>query len=258
MIGPKSGDYVLLIDEKGKNWLIKVVENEVFHTHRGRIKHDDIIKAGYGSVVYSDKGHKFHVVKPTIYEYIMKSPRPTQIVYPKDIGYIILRLGIKPESKILEVGMGSGAITSAILQLIDGNGFVDSYEKREDITWSTIKYLYKSTDTPNHLNIHRIDFKDAVIPKNYYDSAIIDIDEPWNIVDKVYMGLRPSGRIAIVLPTYNQLDKLEPYIKSKFIDIEAIEISIRKLQFNRGRIRPEFRMIGFTAILVTAIKTMTK
>lgn len=248
------GKYVLIFDEKGKNWLFKLVKGGVFHTHKGRIMHDKIVEAGYGGSVLSDKGHKFFIVKPTVYDFIMKSPRPTQIVYPKDIGYIILRLGIGTGSKIIEVGMGSGAVTSALLKIIGDSGFIDTYERREDIMWSTIRYLSRASKNLDKLNIHRIDFKDANIPKNHYDAAIIDIDEPWLIIDKIHYSLKDSGRVAIILPTYNQLDKLEPYIKGKFIDIEAVEISIRQLQFKKGRIRPEFRMIGFTAIVVTGIK----
>ncbi len=255
MDGPKYGDDILLYDGKGKSWLIRLVEDGVFHTHKGRILHNAIVDAGYGGMVKSDMGSIFYVLRPTIYDYIMKSPRPTQIVYPKDIGYIILKLGIRPGSKILEVGMGSGAITSALLEIVGENGVVDTYERRRDITWKTIKYLARASPKGlGNLNIHELDFRDASPPRKYYDAAVVDIDEPWAILEKVHQSLKPWGRIAVVVPTYNQLDKLEPEIKKYFTYLEAIEISIRELQFKSGRIRPEFRMIGFTAILITGAK----
>lgn len=250
------GKYVLIFDEKGKNWLFKLTKGKIFHTHKGRIMHDDILEAGYGKTIISDKGHKFYITKPSIYDFIMKSPRPTQIVYPKDIGYIIMRLGIGTGSRIIEVGMGSGALTSALLNIIGNTGFIDTYERREDIMWKTIKYLYKVSRNLDKLNIHKIDFRDAAPPPNHYDAAIIDMDEPWVIIDKVHTSLNESGRIAIIIPTYNQLDKLEPQMKKKFINIEAVEISLRELQFKKGKIRPEFRMIGFTAIVVTGVKIL--
>ncbi len=248
------GKYIVLLDEKGKKWLIKLSEGGIFHTHKGRIYHEEILKAGYGGEISSDKGYHFYVLKPTIYDYIIKTPRPTQIVYPKDIGYLILKLGIHPGTRILEVGMGSGAFTSAILTILNGEGHIDAYERREDIMWSTIKYLNRIGVDTKILNIHKTDFLEASPPKNYYDIAIVDIDEPWKALDRVYLALKNSGRVGFIVPTYNQLDKLAEYIGKRFTDIEAIEISYRELQFKKGRIRPRFRMIGFTTVVVTAAK----
>lgn len=249
----REGDYIIIMDREGNKWLTRVSRGREFHTHLGKIDLEKLIGLKYGSIIETRKGKKLYILKPTIQDFILKGYRPTQIVYPKDIGYLLTRLDIRPGSNILEVGMGSGAITSTLIQILSGKGEIDSYERRMDIADIAIKNISRL----NHreiLNIHLIDIGEARLPKEYYDTAIIDIDSPWIHINKIYYALKPSGGVAFILPTYNQLDKLLPSIKGRFIDVEAIEIGYRRIQAKEGRIRPEFTMIGFTAILLTGYK----
>ncbi len=249
----KEGDYILLMDKKCRKWLVKVEKDKKFYTHHGEIDLGDLIGIEYGSIVETHKGKKLIILKPSVIDYIMKSGRPTQIVYPKDIGYIILRLGIKPGYSILEVGTGSGAITTALTWILNGVGKIDTYEKREDIAKAAKKNIMRIPGN-EVVNLHVMDFRDAELPSNEYDVAIIDMDSPWTILKKVYDALKPGSYIALIIPTYNQLDKVLDELNTYFTDIEAIEIFYRNLQAKKGKIRPEFRMIGYTTIVVTAAK----
>ncbi len=253
----KEGDYILLVDRKNNKWLVKVEKGKKFYTHHGEVDLTSVIGEKYGVSVETHMGKKLRILKPTVIDFIMKSGRPTQIVYPKDIGYIILRLGIKPGDRVLEVGTGSGAVTSALAWILNGEGRIDSYEKREDIARAARRNLSRIKGT-GIVNIHVDDINKADLPMEEYDAAIIDMDAPWMILKKVYQALKPGAYIAVILPTYNQLDKILEELNNYYTDIEAIEIFYRKLQAKQGKIRPEFRMIGYTTIVLTAAKKIVE
>jgi len=251
----QEGEYVILVGENGKKWLIKIRRDQIFSTDLGNVNHDDIIGREYGDKVYTNTGRVIWILKPSLYDYIMKIKRKTQIIYPKDIGYIIVRLGIKPDSKILEIGTGSGALTTGLAWILSGNGVIDTYERRSEFLELARENVLKIRPKAK-VNFYNEDAMHAIFKENYYDASFIDIDSPWSIIDKVYNALKPSGRIGILIPTYNQVDKLIPYMKDKFVDIEGVEVFLRDLRLKKGMIRPEFRMIGFTSILITGIKIL--
>ena len=250
----KNNSYVVLIDTKNKRWLVRVEENKMFSTHHGKINLGDLIGKRFGDIIETHIRRTFYIKKPTIYDFIMKSARKTQIVYPKDIGYIILKLGVRPGMDILEVGTGSGAITTALLWILGDNGLIDTYEKRKDIAETAIKNIDKIPHTDSIIKLYIEDIRRIELDKEKYDAAIIDIDSPWEIIGKIHYSLKSGAGVAFILPTYNQLDKLVEELEKYFIDIEAVELFYRKLQAKKGKIRPEFRMIGYTAIVVTAMK----
>lgn len=251
----KSGDYVVLIDRKGKKWLVKVEDNKMFQIHHGKLDLNDLIGKRYGSIVNTHLGRNLYAKKPTIHDFIMKSKRKTQIIYPKDIGYIILKLGLRPGMNILEVGTGSGAMTSSLIWILGREGTIDTYEKRRDIADIAIRNILRIHHGKSIIKLHVEDIRDADLPMEKYDAAIIDMDSPWEIIDKVYHSLKPGGGVAFIIPTYNQLEKLLPTLENLFSEIDAVEIFIRRLQAKQGKIRPEFRMIGYTNIVLTCFKS---
>ena len=250
----KEKDYVMLIDKKKRRWLVQVERNKIFSIHLGKVDLGSLIGMRFGDVIETHTGYPLYIKKPTIYDFIMKSLRKTQIVYPKDIGYIILKLGIKPGMKILEIGTGSGAVTMALLWILGGDGLVDTYDKRRDMAEVAIKNIKRIGSTYSIIKMHIEDIKEAELDEENYDAAIIDMDSPWEILEKIYYSLKPGAGVAFIIPTYNQLDKLIEDLEQYFFDIETVELFYRNIQAKKGRIRPEFRMIGYTTLVVTCMK----
>jgi len=252
-----EGSYVILSSEKGKKWMVKIIRGEKFSTDIGIIEFDDLLEKDYGDYVFTSMGEKIWIVKPSLYDYILKTKRKTQIVYPKDIGYMIIKLGIEPNSKVLEIGTGSGAFTTSLAWFLSEDGVVDTYEKRGEFIKLAKENVYRIKTRAN-IRFYNEDVLKAEFKREFYDVAFIDIDSPWLIIDKVYNALKSSGRIGVLLPTYNQVDKLLPSLKDRFIDVEGVEVFKRELQLLRGKIRPVFRMIGFTVVLITGVKILKR
>ncbi len=247
------GDYVILYNKKkNRKWLVRI-DKRVFSTDLGNIDLEEINGREYGDVIYTSKGYEIKILKPNPIDYIMYGERPTQIIYPKDIGYIILKLGIRHNSKILEVGTGSGGLTTGFAWLLSREGEIVTYEKRKEFLEIAKKNISRINPECKIQYINE-DFLNAKVKSSYFDAAFIDIDSPWLILDKVYDALKPSGRAGFLLPTYNQVDKLAGKIGKYFTDVEAVEIFIRNIRMKKGMVRPEFHIIGYTAVVVTGVK----
>ncbi len=246
------GDTIYLYSpEKSRGWIVRV-ENERFSTDLGTIDLSKLVGIEYGSIVKTNKGRPLLVARPGPREYIMRARRPTQIIYPKDIGYIIHVLGIRHNSRVLEVGTGSGGLTTGIAWIMSSDGEITTYEKRDDFREAAKKNLER---IGYECRIRfRGEFPDNALERDYYDAAFIDIDTPWTAIPHVHRALKGYGRIGILLPTYSQLEKIHDAFKKHFAHIETVEIFLRNLRFSKGKIRPEFRMIGYTAVLVIGIK----
>lgn len=248
------GDPVLIYDKKGYSWIIFLYEDGILHTHSGIIRHRDIVGKQYGEKIKTHLGKEFWILKPTIEDFINNYiERKTQIVYPKDSGFLIIRSGIKSGDIILEVGTGSGALTAVLANIVRPTGYVDTYEKRKEFYQIAIKNLAK-LKLDKYINFFNLDFKEATLKEEFYDAAFIDIDSPWEILDKVWLSLKGGGFASFIIPTYTQLEKLAPKLIEKFIDIKGQEVFYREIKLSPGRVRPPFRMIGYTAVLVTCRK----
>jgi len=248
-----EGDPVLLYSN-GNFWITFLSSRGKIHTHLGVVNHKDIIGKKYGEYVLTHLGKKLWILKPSIEDYILSFiRRKTQIVYPKDSGYLLLKAGICSGSKVLEVGTGSGALTTVLANAVKPNGKVDTYERREDF-YRLARENISKLGLDRYVNFNLMDFKDAKLPENYYDAAFIDIDAPWEIIDKIWYSLKGGCTAVFIIPTYTQLEKLTPKLMGKFIDIKGQEVSYREIILSPGRIRPQFQMIGYTAVLVTCRK----
>ncbi len=246
-------DYVVLYSlTKKRKWLVQVSDRK-FSTDLGVVDLEKLIGKSYGEIITTSKGVKLKILKPTPFEYIMHSERPTQIVYPKDIGYLLIKLGVKSNSKVLEIGTGSGALTTGFAWFLGEEGEIKTFEKRREFMEVAMKNVMRIKPVCKIKFINQ-DFSDAEVEKEYYDIAFVDMDSPWKILGKVYDSLKPSGRVGILLPTYNQVDKIASKLKKHFLDIEAVEIFLRNIRVKKGMIRPEFQMIGYTAVVITGVK----
>lgn len=251
----RFGDHVLIVTDDGKEFLVKVEERS-FGTHKGNIDLTTLVGLPYGSKVSFKKGGFFFVVRPTLYDVMRRVKRKTQIMYPKDVGYVILRLGICSGSRVIECGSGSGALTIALAFSVKPFGIVFSYERNlefmENARSNVFKFglddwvVFKNKD----VEIEGFDEKEV-------DAVFIDVREPERIVDKVWSALRGGGICGFLLPTTNQvsvlIDSLE---KNRFVVDEVCEILLRRYKINPDRLRPDDMMIAHTGFLVFARKVL--
>jgi tRNA (adenine57-N1/adenine58-N1)-methyltransferase len=252
----QEGDYVLLFLDERKNWLVKAVAGKEFHTHKGVIKLVDLIGRPYGESVKSSLNFNFWILKPTTYDYIMKIERPTQIIYPKDAGIILLKLGIEPGNIVIEAGTGSGAMTIALAKAVKPNGHVYTYEVRPDFAEIAERNLRRA-NVLDYVTVKNVDAKTGFDEKNV-DAIVIDLGEPWEIVPEAYKSLKGGRSLASFSPTVNQVEKTVTALKnSNFTNVETIECFVREIRVNEGKTRPMTTMIAHTGYITFARKILT-
>lgn len=244
---------MLLLSEEGKSFLVKVEETQ-FSTHEGVIDLGSLIGRDYGSKIESQKGVPFYVVRPTIYDFLKKVKRKTQIMYPKDIGYTLLKLGITSGCKVIECGTGSGALTMALAFAVRPFGTVYSYDRSQEFSEVANENLSK-VGLDEYVLFKVRDAEVEGFDEVEVDAIFIDIREPVRIVWAVERSLRNGGSVGFLLPTTNQVSELIRVLeKSNFIIDEIIEILLRKYKINPDRFRPEDIMNAHTGFLVFARK----
>ena len=251
----KNNSPVLFYYNHSKKWLAKISKNESFHTHIGVIKHSDAIGKEYGSRLITNKDKYVYVLKPTMFDYVMKIQHGTQIVYPKDIGYIIARAGIGDGQKILEIGTGSGSLTSFVASVVKPRGHVYTFDVDENFMKIAEKNI-KKAGMSKYVTQHNLDLKTAKkMPVKDMDVALIDLGDPWIVIPQVRQMLKGSGSIFAICPTMNQLEKLTmALVENEFTDIESTEHIIRTIEAREGKTRHSFQGIGHTTYLCFARK----
>lgn len=249
----KDGEFVQLYLKPRKTWLIKVKAGEKVHTHAGFIEHNSIIGKEFGSSIESSTSRAFRLLKPTIADFLMKFSRPTQVVYPKDLGMIAAWTGLSPEKIVIESGTGSGALTAFMANLVRPDGHVYTYEIREEFIEIARKNLQKA-GLLDYVTIAKQDAKEGIDVDNA-DIAIIDVGDPWTLVEPFKKALKGSGMLAAISPTMNQTEKLTAELLDKgFVDVWSVELISRDLEARVGMTRPSMRMVGHTAYLTFARK----
>jgi len=252
----REGDPVLLYQDPRRHWIAKVGEGR-FHTHRGYLDLKNLVGLEPGNLVKTSLGQLIAAFKPRLSDLVDSFDRPTQILYPKDIGYALYRLGIKSGDSVVEVGTGSGALTASIAQSIAPDGRVYTYESRREFLRTARKNLQK-TGLSRLVTFRDVDPSDGFLERRV-DAAVIDLGDPWKMVGPAWEALVGGGVIAGFTPTVNQLEKLaESMRKNGFLILEAVELLVRDFKTEAGKVRPESRMIGHTAYVTIARKVGSK
>jgi tRNA (adenine57-N1/adenine58-N1)-methyltransferase len=247
----KPGDLIELASTQAKYFIFELKVDEEFHTHRGIVKHNDMIGKPFGSVIESHKGSKFYLFKPGITELVQSTKRNTQIMYPKDIGYILLRLDIHPGCTVFEAGTGSGGLTQVLASYVGSDGQVFSFESREEM-----QNLAKKNIT--RLGIEsRINFVTRDIFEGFgisgADAVFLDLPNPYDLIEQVKDALKPGGFFGALLPTANQVIKLLISLeRHAFVFIDVCEIALRFYQSDPVKFRPVDRMVAHTGYLIFA------
>lgn len=248
---PQDGDLVQLVGLRHKHFLITLKTGGEFQTHRGVIKHDDLIGKPWGSQVFSHNGSPFFILQPSFSDLLKYTPRATQIMYPKDIGFILLSMGIGVGSTVLEAGTGSGSLTAAFANAVGDEGKVFSYDVKEATQKIAIKNLEK-------LGLaQRVSFKVRDIEEGFdesnVDAVFLDVPNPFDYLRQVRAAMKTGGFFGTLLPTYNQVATLINALRqADFGFIDVCEIFLRYFKAEPQRLRPTDRMVAHTGFLIFA------
>lgn len=252
----REGDLVELVGVGYKHIILQLEKDGVLHTHRGVVQHNDLIGKPWGTKTTSHTGNPFFLLQPSLADLIRGIPRSTQIMYPKDIGFILLTLGVGPGTKVLEAGTGSGGLTTALTYSVGNEGHVFSYDKREEQQKTAIKNIEKFGLA------QRVTFKIRDIADGFdevgVDALFLDVPNPYDYLVQVKKALKPGGFFGTILPTTNQVIRLLPELRRNYFSfIEVVETSIRYYKPESERFRPVDRMVAHTGYLIFARPFLT-
>ncbi|HLE92370.1 MAG TPA: tRNA (adenine-N1)-methyltransferase [Anaerolineales bacterium] len=244
-----DGDLAQLVGLRHKHFILTLQAGAKFETHRGILQHDDLIGKPWGTQVFSHMGSPFFLLQPSLADLLTELPRTTQILYPKDIGFILVTMGVGPGQKVMEAGTGSGSMTTALAYAVGPEGRVISYEVKQDVQNLARKNLTRfGLDS-------RVDFKLRDIAEGFdetdADSFFLDVPNPYDYIAQVRAALKPGGFLCCLIPTFNQVEKtLQALRQDKFAFVEVCELLLRYYKPEPSRIRPTDRMVAHTGFLV--------
>jgi tRNA (adenine57-N1/adenine58-N1)-methyltransferase catalytic subunit len=246
-----ADDLAMLISAQGKRFIFRLTYGAQFQTHRGIIEHDEIIGCSWGSRIESHLGSPFILLQPSLDDILIELKRNTQIMYPKDIGFVLLKLGIVPGVSVLEAGTGSGGLTTALAFMIGPDGIVFSYDLRPDIQRLAQKNLER-VGLDKRVKFKQRDIADGFDERNI-DALFLDVPNPYDYLFHAWNALKPGGAFGSILPTTNQVAiLLNSLRRENFGYVEVCEILIRYYKPVSERLRPTDRMVAHTGYLIFA------
>ena len=252
-----AGDRVQLTGHKGRRNTITLEHDGVFHTHRGTLAHAQLIGEPDGSVVTGSDGTRYLALKPLLTDYVMSMPRGAAIVYPKDAGQILAAGDVSLGQRVVEAGVGSGALTLWLLRAVGPAGSVHSVERRQefaDVAADNVAGFFGG-DQPNW-SLTTGDLKDVLDAGSpaAYDRAVLDMLAPWEVVRAVRRALAPGGVVVAYVATVPQLSRFVEALRDEeaFTEPLPTETMVRGWHVDGLAVRPDHRMVAHTGFLVTA------
>jgi tRNA (adenine57-N1/adenine58-N1)-methyltransferase len=246
-----EGDMVMLLDGKARRYLITLEAGKEFHSHAGYVAHDELIGVSEGSTVKSTRGATYTVLRPTLSDFILKMPRGAQVIYPKDLGPLLMLADIGPDVRVLESGVGSGALSMAMLRC---GADIVGYELREDFAGRARANVAKFLG-PEVLERYRVELRDCYdgIDERTMDRVVLDLPEPWQVVPHAAEALRPGGLIVAYSPSILQVTQFRDALaRFGFLLPESLEVMNRGWHIEGQAVRPDHRMVGHTGFLTVA------
>ena len=243
------GDLVQLVGLRHKSFIFPLIPGGDFQTHRGVLKHDDLIGLPWGSQVFSHLGTAFFLLQPSLADLLLDLKRNTQILYPKDIGFILITMGIGPGQKVLEAGTGSGSMTIALAYAVGPQGCVVSYEQREEMQNLARKNINR-TGLASRVDFKLRDIRDGFDEADA-DAFFLDVPNPYDYIAQVRAALKPGGYFCGIVPTVNQAEiLLRALRRNRFAFLEMCEVMLRYYKPEPDRLRPTDRMVAHTGFLI--------
>ena len=249
----QEGDAIMLIDNAEHRFLMILGKGRSFQSHQGFVNHTDFIGRSEGDVLYTNKNLPLILLRPSLSEYLITMKRRTQIIYPKDVALILIMADVHPNLTVVEAGLGSGSLATSVLRALAGTGHLTSYEMRPEFREQAERNIRGLLgDTPNH-TIKDQDVYLGIEERNV-DRVLLDLPEPWRLVDEVAQALAPGGIFMTYLPTVLQVHHVVDEIRKdgRFAMIEVVESLVRPWYVMPQSARPEHRMVAHTGFLTFA------
>lgn len=249
----RAGDFVQLIGEDDKRYFVRLTPGQSFHTHKGYIPHDTLIGAPYGAAVRAHSGYPYILLQPSLYEKVMRVKRATAIIYPKDIGYLLMKINAVNGAQVVEAGTGSGALTLALATAVAPDGHVFTYEERLDMQNLARKNL-EAAGVLGNVTLTQRDIAEGFDQRDA-DAVFLDVREPQDYLDQARAALTGGGFFGAIVPTANQVSNLlSGLLRGGWIHVEVEEILTRRYKIVPERLRPDDRMVAHTGYLIFARK----
>ncbi|WP_285724777.1 tRNA (adenine-N1)-methyltransferase [Psychromicrobium xiongbiense] len=255
--GPfRLGERVQLTDERGRMNTITLTEGAAFHTHKGFLNHSEIVGRAEGSTVTNTTGQQYQVLRPLLSDFVLSMPRGAAVVYPKDAGQIVTMADIFPGARVVEAGVGSGALSISLLRAVGDAGYLHSFERREEfaaIAKGNVETIFGGPHPAWRISLG--DFQDEVVraeEPGSVDRVVLDMLAPWECLDAVATVLTPGGVWINYVATVTQLSRTAEAIRAdgRFTEPDAWESMVRGWHLEGLAVRPEHRMVGHTGFLL--------
>lgn len=254
----QDGEQVLLIDQRGKRHLLFLRKSETFHSDRGWISHDTIIGQSEGTWVRSSMGLRHLALRPTLAEFVLEMPRGAQVIYPKDLAMILFWADITPGCRVLEAGMGSGALTLALLRVVGPEGRVISFEQREEFARRAIANIHMRMGEVTNLTVRLGPVEDGIADEAPVDRVLLDLPEPWRLTKQVAAALRPGGIFLCYVPTIIQSHQMVETLhrEPEWALVETFETLYRPWNIEGTSVRPYHRMVAHTGFITVTRRVL--
>lgn len=247
----RAGERVLLVDPKKRRYLVVLKEGGQFHSHSGYVEHTEMIGAEEGATVVSTRGTRYTVLRPTLADFILEMPRGAQVIYPKDLGPMLMLADVFPGARVLESGVGSGALSMTLLR---AGALVTGYELREDFAARATDNVTSFLGT-EALDRYSVEVRDCYegIALEGLDRILLDLPEPWRVVEHAEDALRPGGILVAYTPSIVQATQLrEALADGNFGMAQTVEVLNRSWHIEPPAVRPDHRMVAHTGFLTHA------
>ena len=246
-----AGDRIVMIDSRQRRYLLELTPGKEFHTHAGVVPHDDIIGAPEGSEFRTASNAKFVALRPTLADHVLKMPRGAQVIYPKDLGPILMLADIFPGARVFESGLGSGALSTTLLR---AGAHITGYELRDDFADRAQENVssFLGQEALEHYDVHVRSAYES-IEHTGFDRAVLDLPEPWQVVPQLYGSLRRGGVLVAYNPSIVQVQQLRRTLDDgPWAMVETIEVLQRGWHVEGHAVRPDHRMVAHTGFLTHA------
>lgn len=247
----RAGERVILLDGRGRRFLLHLEAGTTFHFHAGALPHDDLIGRPEGARITTNTGAALTVFRPRLADFVLKMSRGAQVIYPKDLGAILVETDVFPGARVLEAGTGSGALTIALARAVGADGRVVSYEVRPDhakVAAANIASFLEGI--PPVLELREGDVGEVGATGDRFDRAILDMPEPWRPLHEVTQALEPGGVLCGYVPTTPQVQSLVVAMEELgYVEVQTLEVLQRGWHVTRQSVRPNHRMVAHTGFL---------